>query len=208
MIYIIHYTPYTYRKESICRQLKDDDLYFIEKYDREHLTNISMYRNMKLTNISVVEKHIEAWRLIFQSTDPSNYNLILEDDAILADTFKQTLQLYIQQIPDTYDMVFLGDGCDLHIPHNLRIGSSNIFLKGNEPSDWGGDGATRCTDSYLISKKCCAKLLDIVYKKPISLPIDFLLNSFCRELALEVYWAEPTIVTQGFPETQNKFTTS
>jgi GR25 family glycosyltransferase involved in LPS biosynthesis len=202
MIYIIHYTPYTDRKESIFRQL--DDVYFIEKYDREQLTDISMYTGMKLTNISLIEKHIEAWRLISQSADPFNYNLILEDDAILADNFKTALQLYIQQIPDTYDMVFLGDGCGFHIPDFLRSGSGNIFLKGNEPSWWGGDGATRCTDSYLISKKCCAKLLEAVYKKPISLPIDFLLNSLCRELALEVYWAEPTIVTQGFSETQNK----
>lgn len=83
---------------------------------------------------------------------------------------------------------------------NERI-TNNVFKKGNYPTSWGGDGATRCTDSYIVSKKCSKKLLEYFYKdSKINLPIDWYLNKIIRDLKLNIYWAEPTIVTQG---TQN-----
>ena len=43
------------------------------------------------------------------------YNLVLEDDAILDKDFVSKLTRGLKQLPDDYDMLFLGDGCNLHI---------------------------------------------------------------------------------------------
>ena len=104
-------------------------------------------------------------------------------------------------------MLFIGDGCGFHIPADVVNNSStNVFFKSNEASRWGGDGATRCTDSYIIHKNCAYKILNYFKnEKNISLPIDWWLNKAIRELKLTIFWAEPTIITQG---TQNGTYTS
>jgi hypothetical protein len=42
---------------------------------------------------------------------------------------------------------YIGDGCNLHIEPNKFI-----YEKGLYPTQWGGDGSSRCTDSYLVNK--------------------------------------------------------
>ena len=71
----------------------------------------------------------------------------------------------------------------------------NVYIQPNG----GGNGATRCTDSYIVSKKCAIKLCDYIGKitQKIKTPSDFWLNDACRYINAKVYWAEPTIVTQG-----------
>ena len=125
--------------------------------------------------------------------------LILEDDAILCDNFLNKFNDYVKQVPADYDMVFIGDGCGLHIEKNLIKADKYIYKKCLYPTVWGGEGATRCTDSYIISKKCakilCEYISNLKYK--IDTNIDWWLNIAARDNNLNVYWAEPTIVTQG-----------
>jgi hypothetical protein len=59
----------------------------------------------------------------------------------------------------------------------------------------GGDGCGRCTDSYLVSKKCAIKLCK--YINNITYKINWWLNRAARDINFKVYWAEPTITTQG-----------
>jgi hypothetical protein len=112
----------------------------------------------------------------------------------------EKFSLYISKLPDNYDMLFIGDGCNLHIPKEYILPNTYIYEKVLYPTPWGGDGATRCTDSYVLSKKCATKLSDYIdtisYKIQDS-NIDWWLNRAARDNQLNVYWAEPTIVTQG-----------
>ena len=97
-------------------------------------------------------------------------------------------------------MVFLGDGCSLHIRNEEIVPSKHLYKKGHEPTSWGGAGCTRCVDSYIVSNKCAKKLMEHLnnmrfYK--VDMHIDHYLNVMARNANLNVYWAEPTIVTQG-----------
>jgi hypothetical protein len=97
-------------------------------------------------------------------------------------------------------MLFIGDGCNLHIPYDVVSRSNtNVFKKCLEPTAWGGNGATRCTDSYLISKKCAEAIVCEISRDGylVDNSVDWWLNEICRKLKFNVYWAEPTIVTQG-----------
>ncbi len=196
--YILHYTPLIERKDHINKTINRHNLdgVFIERYDKEDLLcdEIKKFSSqLGLSTISLAKKHFEAWRL---ATD--RHQLILEDDVILDDNFSNKLTAYIRQLPKTYDMLFIGNGCNLHIPHYMLVDGLNVYKKSNYPSLWGGDGATRCADSYLITNTCANKLLNYANDSSIiDLPVDWFMNRVCRELDLEVYWAEPTIVQQG-----------
>jgi hypothetical protein len=109
------------------------------------------------------------------------------------------LNNYITQLPKDYDMLFIGDGCNLHIENHKLISNQNIYKKCLYPTSWGGDGASRCGDSYIISKKCANKLCEYInnLKDKIKLPIDWWLNVAARDNNFKVYWSEPTIVSQG-----------
>ena len=200
-IFVTHYKKLIDRKLFILAQFKKHnitDYEFIE-IERDDLSNhnISMFhKNYKNCQMSLTLKHFYAYKEI---SDKYDNGLILEDDAILINNFTDILNKYMDQLPKNYDMLFIGDGCNLHIEKNKLIPNQNIYEKCLYPTRWGGNGASRCSDSYIISKKCANKLCEYInnlnYK--IELPIDWWINVAARDNNFKVYWAEPTIVTQA-----------
>jgi hypothetical protein len=196
--YIIHYTSLKDRRVHMERLLSDEwileDPEFIVEADREALTaaNLANFGGnlLKSADKSVILKHIAAWKKI------ETISLIFEDDVMLAPNFSDTLSKYVSALPSDFDLLFIGSGCGLHIQKQYISSTENIYPKCLEPTSWGGDGATRCTDSYVISSKCAA-LFAADLARPITKPIDFYMNDLCRKYKCKVYWAEPTIVSQG-----------
>lgn len=205
-IYVIHYSKLIDRKKYMIEQFQKQnitDYEFIEKYDKENLEDYdkSLFDThiLKPSIISLAHKHFYTYKLISE-----NYNsaLILEDDAILSENFMSKLNNYITKLPANYDMLYIGDGCNLHIEQHKLIPNINIYEKCLYPTTWGGDGATRCCDSYIVSKKCALQLCDYInniknLKQVINLPVDWWLNVVARDNNFKIYWAEPTIVSQG-----------
>ena len=199
-VFIIHYKKLVERKIHIIKQMKKYniiDYEFIE-IDRDELNNenTSIFEdNYSNAQQAITLSHLYA----YQQAQKYEISLILEDDVILAPNFLEKLYNYFQQLPADFDMLFIGDGCNHHIHPNKLIPNKYIykrFLKEGE------EFATRCTDSYIISKNCATTLCNYVNDLPkkINLAIDCWLNIPCEEMDLNIYWAEPTIVTQG---TQN-----
>jgi glycosyl transferase family 25 len=203
-VFVIHYKKLINRKTHILEQFQKHnitDYEFIE-IDRDYLDeeNISMFQeNYSKSQIAILLSHFYAYKEI---SDKYENGLIFEDDVILSDNFINIFNKYITQLPEDYDMLFLGNGCNLHIESYKLIPNNYIYEKCLYPTHWGGDGASRCTDSYLVNKKCAKKICEYInnssYK--INIPIDWWLNIAARDNIFKVYWAEPTIVTQG---TQN-----
>ena len=205
-IYIMHYAPLGKRKAHMVAELKrhgipETDYEFIEGECNVPLEN-DFSPCLKRSQISLFVKHRDAFAKLANRPDDGSTALFLEDDVVLCPHFQTRLAEYLTELPADFDMLFLGDGCQLHIPLSTRVPGKHIYEKGLYPTSWGGDGATRCTDSYILSRRA-AQILCRHYQdqvrggKPISQPIDFWLNQAARETNLKVYWAEPTLVTQG-----------
>jgi glycosyl transferase family 25 len=190
-IYIVHYDKLVKRKEKMINQLNkfNFDYEFISNYGKEKLTidDKKKFRNISDGEISVALHHIECFKKIAESNN--DYALILEDDAILDTNFNEILNLYISKLTENWDMLFIGDGCNMHIDKNLLIPKKNIYE----------NRSTRCLDSYLISKKCCKIILEKLNlpNYTILCPVDHWLNFVINNNNFNVFWAEPTIVTQG-----------
>lgn len=204
-IFVLHYSKLVDRKKHILEQFNKQgitDYEFIEKYDREDLQDCDTLlfdKGIKKSVVSLTNKHFYAYNMIAENYEKA---LILEDDVILCDNFMEKLNNYITQLPENFDMLFIGNGCNLHIEKHKLIPNKNIYEKCLYPTRWGGDGASRCSDSYIISKKCATKLCEYInclkYNKgKITLTTDWWLNVAARDNNFKVYWAEPTIVTQG-----------
>ena len=206
-IFVVHYNKLVERKINIINQLNDNNLTaeFVEQYTRDNLNRNDtriFTRNITNAHIAISLSHLYCYKEI---SEKYHYGLILEDDAIFNKDFSYNLDKYISQLTSDWDMLFLDDCCNFHI-QNTNI-TQNIYkqkLEGN----FGQveNGATRGTGCYLVSKKCASKITNNIqtyyyngsYK--IHKQIDFWLNHVFRRNMFNIYWAEPTISTQG---TQN-----
>lgn len=208
--YVVHYRPLKTRRVRLSESLTRERIIgeFVDHYDRASLpseeTRIFDQRRrgwigrrpLSKALMAITLTHLECMRRIAADDTPA---LVLEDDAILAEGFADKLDQCIRQLPMDWDILFVGDGCGFHIPSSLIEAGRLVYWKGREASDWGGDGATRCTDSYLLHPRCAREVLAFVERSAGSIrkPVDWWLNDVIRQLGLEVYWAEPTFVTQG-----------
>lgn len=204
-VYVVHYKKLVKRKETILKQFEkfgitnyefvDIDRSEIHKYD---LSKIEQTNNSS-GNIAINLSHMYIYKEIAEKYQQA---LILEDDAIMVDDFMERFVQYHTELVTNYpdfDMLFLGNGCMLHIPHDKIIEGKHIYYKSPEPTSWGGGGVTRCVDSYLVSNKAAKKICTHIDNDtvPWGLGIDYRLNKIASEIGLEVYWAEPTIVSQS-----------
>lgn len=204
-VFVIHYTKLVERREHIKKQLAryNFDVEFITAYDKENLSknDLALFNEgiLSMSEMSTIRKHLACYEAICK--EDLDYALILEDDATLETDFESKLTRYIEQLPALWDFCFVGSGCDLHVPDRIIQKSppgTNIFRKSNYYSSWGGSGATRCADSYIVSKRAAFKILDYLDKPDykISKEQDHLLNEIALFKLLVTYWAEPTLVRQ------------
>uniref|UniRef100_A0A6C0EZF5 Glycosyltransferase 2-like domain-containing protein n=1 Tax=viral metagenome TaxID=1070528 RepID=A0A6C0EZF5_9ZZZZ len=203
-IYIIHYKKLIDRKVSILSQLTKCNItnYEFIEIDRDELTEYDtdiFHINFGTALTAISLSHFYAFKDI-----AANHNnaLIFEDDVILCDDFMNRLSLYMNQLPDDYDILFIGDGCAQHIENSKLEPGKYIYEKSLYPTNGplgNINGAVRCADSYILSKKCASSLCKYIYtsKNKINMSIDAWLDVAARDNIFHVYWAEPTIVTQG-----------
>ena len=202
-VFVIHYKKMVKRKENMLRQLqkcKITDYEFVD-IDRDDIHNYDLSKidkSIKPALIAIFLSHSHAYKQISKFHEQA---LVLEDDAIMDDNFMEKFTLYQNQLDPYFDMLFIGSGCNLHIEEHKIVEGKNVYRKYHEPTAWGGAGSTRCVDSYLVSKKCASKLCNYIDKLNtsclVTCEIDHWLNKVGKELDLLVYWAEPTIVSQG-----------
>jgi GR25 family glycosyltransferase involved in LPS biosynthesis len=139
--------------------------------------------------IAVTLAHLNLYKRILNE----NYShcLIFEDDSILNENFISNINKCILELPNDYDVLYVGDGCQLHISSEKLL--NNVLIYESKYS--------RCSDSYLISQQYVKKFVDFVNNEhKIDIAIDHFMNTLFREKICKVFWAEPTFVIQG---TQN-----
>lgn len=202
-VFVIHYTPLKERKKFLTEQLKREGIFekthWIENFDREQIKEwpeLELPKNELSKGVVAVNMaHADALRRITLSAE--GYGLVIEDDVIFKEGAAQLVKKYCQNIPSDWDMLFIGGSC-FHIPFWRRRPGKHVYLKENTKTRWGGDGATRCADSYFVTKRAAELLLKTkALTRPFQKPIDWALNESIRDANLKVYWMEPTVVQQG-----------
>jgi GR25 family glycosyltransferase involved in LPS biosynthesis len=138
-------------------------------------------RKLRLSEISLLLKHNFAWKHSVENNFENS--LVLEDDALLCNDFLNKFNQQIEMLPQSYDIVWVGSCCNLHIN---SVENEKYLYRNN---------GSRCTHGYLINSKCASKMID--YLKKNSYPADFLFNKAILDLNLESYWMEPDLISQN-----------
>jgi hypothetical protein len=140
-------------------------------------------RLLNPAEVSVTIKFGKVFEMIAKGDDP--YVFIFEDDAYIPPNFMETVSSYLNQTPDDWDAIYMGNGANLHAP-NIQEGK--VAYKVNHP-------ATRCVDSILMKKEAASKLAKDYF--PFDLCSDWEIGYQQARHNLNVYWWEPSICTQG-----------
>jgi GR25 family glycosyltransferase involved in LPS biosynthesis len=202
-IYICHYPPLTERKKYLDDVIPKLGIPF-DFYSNFNRENIKNYDN-KFSSSQDILKHkgwsgsslimsssIKATTLehakIYEEIIKNNYDysIILEDDAILIDDFKEQLIKMVNNLPEDWDVVYFSSGCGGR--PILRDRNGTNLVKMQERTSWTANG-------YLINNQTAKKFINFIY--PIALPIDFELSFIQKHLQMNVYWAVNPLVYEG-----------
>lgn len=208
--FVVHYRKLVDRRRVMDLQLREHGLEadYVDWFDRDTVDahDLSMFdrrrrgwrmrRVMSNVQVSITLSHLHCIREAASETAPC---LVLEDDAVLAPDFRARLDGCMSQLPADWEALFVGDGCGLHIPKEMQREGQLAYAKGPERTDWGGKGATRCMDSYLLHPKGAARVVAHLAELPgpIDKPVDWWMNDVIRRIGLRVWWAEPTMCSQS-----------
>lgn len=206
--YIIHCKKLIDRKKHMLEQMLSNEFTnyeFYEEYDADELnenfikdiynTDVNMQKyKMKLWSsggtarilrreeVSLTYKFYKVFEKIAFGQDESA--IIFEDDVILSSDFESSFKMYCTELPSDYDAVFFGSGANLHI----QTEDQKHCYKKSHP-------ATRCADSFMITKKACQQLVKTYL--PFSLCSDWEIAWQMARHNQNIYWFEPSLVKQG-----------
>ncbi|MGO4814248.1 glycosyltransferase family 25 protein [Cupriavidus sp. 2MCAB6] len=115
--------------------------------------------------------------------------LILEDDAVLAETFPAGLkQALIESSRHRCPhVIYLGCGGNQYTPRSQRIAGQHLY-KNNRG---------RFTDSYVIGITEASARLEWMSANKMDLPIDLAFDAMDRLVGNEILWFEDPVVEQG-----------
>jgi len=206
--YVIHYKPLADRKTNLLNQFAKFGIEAHWMEEEEEETNISKYyvgdprdwykktvtvpyeqnityKHLNRPEISLAIKHIKCYKDIIDNKVETA--VIFEDDVVFCEDFDKKFNLFLEQTPSDWDIIFIGSGCNLTTPSHLRRTGKVAYFKDNP--------ATRCADSYVVNYRSISKLWNTLL--PITLPMDCELNYQLYFNNLKSYWWEPPLVKQG-----------
>jgi len=149
----------------------------------EENKGIATARLLNPAEISLTIKHYEVLKKIANSSDP--YAIILEDDVIFDLNFLELFKKYLKETPKDFDVIFMGSGANLK---PINTVPNKIWYLKTHP-------ASKCADSYLITKKAANEIVQTY--TPFNICSDYELAYQMHQYNHIVYWWEPSLVKQG-----------
>ena len=197
-VYIIHVKTQEERKKHMLRQMNlhaclsgyrfmtDGDMDTISH--EEHQRLFSGELSVMSPAVSCAYKHISCYRDMLLQDIP--FALIFEDDIFLESFFCDELQFILREIEEKKYKNFIVSLED----------SSLTYVKGSEKKpDTRLYPATkgRMAGAYFLDRGACQKLVETIEQKTCHLPIDWFHNHCADNGLLQMFWAHPTLATQG-----------
>ena len=185
-VYVIHARKLETRRTTLERTLEQIDwrATWIKDADPEDLGFrhwLRRVRNPRLTRgeVSVYEKQILAWRAIAAAGEAA---LVLEDDPVFPVDFESRFEIYVNDLPKAWDLVFFGASC------GMEASSTGSYAEA-----W----STRSLSGYLIGSATALRLANVLSSAPIRQPIDHAVNRQIETLSLQCFWSVPSLIANG-----------
>ncbi len=194
-IYVLNVKKFTDRRAFMEKQLAKAGLQaeFIFDWDADELTDeiieryFSKQNTLSAAQKSCALKHITVLEKI--AATQSEFNLVLEDDALFGKDFNLGLQRALDQSEQFSGekVLYIGSGGNFFTPRSQRKPGQYLYL--------GARG--RFADSYIIDSITAQKRLDWIIEHKVSEPIDNQFEKIDRQLGIKIVWLEYPVVEQG-----------
>lgn len=205
-VFICHHKPLKKRKPHMVNQLYIvglNDFKFIECNDPYSLSQNDMDKFLSISNseISIFLKHIECLRQISEGCEEAV--MILEDDVVFMENFRNAFDKILSETPNDYDIIHFGSSNNLHIldlEDDKYVYKKNNSLKNsNDCEGTQAYGSSRGSDSYFIKKETARNIYEKFCneKNYIKVPFWIWLSKICYSSELNVYWTEPNLTYAG-----------
>jgi GR25 family glycosyltransferase involved in LPS biosynthesis len=194
-IYICNWKKLSDRKDRLISHLRDhgiQDYEWVDNYDKDNWNLEEIVKDyprifdateegryLKYSEISLLLKHCWILKDAYHKYDTI---MVLEDDVVLVNDFVNRFNLYKKQLPENWDICWVGTCCDLEA--NL-IDGLNVY-----PAS-----GSRCTHAFIVSQNCIKKVVDDL--KNCFEPADFFYNTLIKKFNLSNWWFEPSLAFQN-----------
>jgi len=194
--YIIHVrTAYNREKHMECQLMgRNLDCAYILQGDKDELTDyvLQNYFRGKMKSFSSMASCAYKHFLAYEDMVANNigYALILEDDIFINKRFDKGLENICGEINAgklSNFLISLEDSNLKYVRGSIR--KKNKFLYRNKYNRMAG--------AYIVDLNCAKAMLSEVEKNKCHLPVDWFHNHCSDEGLIDVYWAHPTLATQG-----------
>lgn len=188
--YVINLAHRTDRLKSITEQCKKNDLTL---HRIESVNGIEQFPNetkKKQGFYGCYQSHLKTLKMLLDV--PGNYFLIVEDDCIFEEDFRQKLLNYYPQLPPTWDMLYLGGS----------INTSGAI----EPLSVNISRAKKvyCTHAYVVKKESIPGLIKVVESRQWK--IDILYCEYQKTHSCFITVPELAWQMAGFSDVENRMT--
>lgn len=214
-IHVAHYSHFTERRahmESLIRKhgLDRFRVQWMLLHDREAIWDdfqngrYGDTSRIAASSLSLILKHLAIYHAA--AVEDEKWHLVLEDDLLIKSTdFLADLQKCLFELPDDWELLFIGEGCDLHVPWWRRRLGKRVYFRGWKPWWRAGGGTSRCTEAYLVNPSFAKRFIVSRFAHPpFDCPIDWLLAKAGYDMHIRSYWAEPPLAGQGAFESWTK----
>ena len=192
--YVINLDESPDRLKFIGSQLSDANMDFIRfkaingkglNLDKLYADGLVTAKWLKRGQVGVALSHITLWKTI--KTWEEDIAIILEDDATIPKNFWTRLKICINQLPDNWDMLFLGGTSIIGKKYSKNLLTpTTMETKGIYNTGFFG---------YMVNKKSLKTL--IKKSKPLVTAIDNQIKDHAFK-DLNVYYSYPPIISHNY----------
>lgn len=191
----IHYFKHCW-KTDITEEIR-------KKYCKSDWTMRKHGRNMKdkpLTNgeISLFFNHIECLKKIRKEYSDGNF-IIFESDVLFRDIFNVNIRTVLNQIPNinNWDIINIGDGTRDYMKKYMGHPKTKPIEIGN--NKYYKENINCCIEGIIWNYNSICKFLNYYeQKEDIDGPIDTKMDVLSTYIGgFNIYWLEPSLVSQG-----------
>ena len=144
--------------------------------------------------------HMNTWKMFLETND--QYAIIFEDDVILEDNFMEKLKLCLEEVPEDYDILYLGcTGCDNDQKINIiKLKANLLFAQTFDPYQQVTENVAIpsvafATHAYVVSRKGATNLLQYLDGN-LDHHIDICIQKLVLANKIESYSSTPRIAYQ------------
>jgi hypothetical protein len=138
-------------------------------------------------HLGPVRNHMMAWKYLAYYTQPDDWAVVLEDDAVPVEDFNIQLAQALNAAPSPVVSLYLGRARPPHWQHSI----ASVIMR---PESWLMANEMLHGVGIAVRGECALRMTQAIRDMPPHWPIDERIGAWCRREGIKVAYAHPSLV--------------